>query len=301
MTELEWCKANAPEALKTLPDAQLVEMMHSSYVRYCDDRLPSIELDTFGLDLTDKQQRLTHLVLTAVNVLHDKVALKGGFLLSHILGNRGRMTRDVDLDVIDQKAYDYLIPTLRALGDYYINSGLATDYKIREDLSGDKSGGFIVYSGNTQFLKCDICSMNLSYGLTFTSIEGKDIQSFSPDRILADKILALLSVKRFRRAKDIYDVYCLTDLFKCNAQTINIYMRNTVTETKGLWDEFPYTVDILIRMEQAYNKLTLLNLSGETIPKPNWQKVADRFTVFARKVKEPYAPFIWDNEKGLYV
>lgn len=301
MTELEWCRQNAPDALKGLSDRELVEVMHSSYTRFCVDRAFTINIDTMGFDLSDKQQRLDHLVMLATETLHDKMALKGGYLLSRILGDRGRKTQDVDFDVLDQKAYDYLIPTIEALGEYYIKSGLATEYKIRHDLSGDKSGGFTVYNDKVIILKCDICSENLSYGLSFTQIGEKEVQTFSPERILADKVLALLSEKRFRRSKDIYDVLCITDCFKCDARLINSYMRKRLTSTEGVWDDFPYSEEILTKMEVAYSKLRLSNIKDEVIPKPDWSKVADRFMIFASKVKSPSKPYIWDKERGIFV
>lgn len=305
MTELEWCKTNAPDALKGLPDDELVSMMHSSYLKFGTEEksvdVPVSSISDCGYDLTDKQQRLNHLVVIATEALHEKMALKGGYLLSHILGNRGRRTQDVDLDVLDQKVYDYFLPTITELCEFYKEHGLADEYKIRTDLSGDKSGGFAIYKDNKIILKCDICSENLSYGINVVTIEGKELTAFSPERILADKIMALLSEKRYRRAKDIYDVYCITDMYQCDARLINMYMRKRLANTAGVWDEFPYTEETLMKMERAYSKLKLMNISDVAIPKPSWDEVANRFMIFAEKVKSPNEPYIWNNKKGIFV
>ncbi len=303
MSELEWCREHAPEALRDFSDEELIKIMHSSYVKFIgDDQFVEksvIDLCA-GFDLSDKQQRLDCMVVVASNILHNRMALKGGYLLSHILGDVGRTTKDVDFDVPNAKTYEEFKGTLREIGELFINRGLADDYTIDVEVNGEICGGFAVKKDNATVLKCDIGWRDLGFGTKIENLNVGPVNTYTVERILSDKIVAILGTRRYRRTKDLYDIFCLSNTFSFDARLINVYIKRDQQNPSQLWDDFEFNDEILSKLQRGYNKLRVINLKGVELSLPLFENVINRFNAIANKVKEPGFPYIWDSRAAIF-
>ena len=125
----------------------------------------------------------------------------------------------------------------------------------------------------TSTIKIDIGWHDLSWGVRNWSCEGFNCRRFEVERMLSDKISAIYYRKRFRRTKDLYDFYILTNNFDVSMKTIREYIVK-----RGLieWDRTPFREDVLIEYSKAYDKLKVFTKDGLPITKPEFEKIIYR-------------------------
>ena len=136
---------------------------------------------------------------------------------------------------------------------------------------------------NSKVLGIDIGWHDITFGTTTTSIDIGEVRAFTVERMLADKITAILSRKRFRRTKDIYDLYCITNCFDFNVDVVNDYILRR-TDGKGAeWGNFPFNDTVVREYEKAYSKLDLQSIvKNGVLEKPEFKKVFYRFNNICR-------------------
>lgn len=142
--------------------------------------------------------------------IHDKVFLKGNILLNKLLPNSARTTQDLDFSVINPAIFnEYIKPRFIAFAEQVIDNGLADHYTVKEMRDGNTgtislyNGKELVYNidvGNTKGLYCGI----IEYTFNGTMVLGSSI-----DKILCDKLKAILSSRRLHRKKDLYNIYVI--------------------------------------------------------------------------------------------
>jgi hypothetical protein len=98
--------------------------------------------------------------------------------------------------------------------------------------------------------------------------------------MLADKLSAIYSRKRFRRTKDIYDFYILTNNFDVSMKLLRKYveLRGTIE-----WDKDPFREDVLIQYSGVYDKLKVYSINGKYIEKPRFSDVIGRVQVIVNE------------------
>ena len=114
----------------------------------------------------------------------------------------------------------------------------------------------------------DIGYHNLSYGIKEWNIFGFDESSFVYERMLSDKLSVVYSPKRFRRDKDLYDVYIITT--SCEVET-------------------PFNETVMIEYRKAYDKLKVVNQFGTEINKPDFDMCISVLKNLVIKVRSHYA------------
>ena len=215
------------------------------------------------------------------------VKLKGNILLNQLLRETARLTKDLDFDVsMSVEQYNrVIVPLLTKFAERLISEGKADEYTIRE--ISENTGGDIkifkrigdktvtVYSVDTN-IKHDIRTGSSKYVINNYEILGSSLE-----RILADKCLATLSYKRFRRIKDFYDIFIIlnSDLNFDVSEVLELMVLSTSKEeVKELLEVLPFSDEIMKQSEHAWKKFSLTRFSGAEIGKPNFINMYDVVT-----------------------
>lgn len=203
---------------------------------------------------------------------------KGGYVLTKLMPDEARMTEDIDFSISEEHQYYDIIPVLEDLGNDLIRLGVVTGYEVKPTIGERSSGGIhMMTPGNIPDLKIDIGWHDLSWGVSSWSCVGFDCKRFEVERMLSDKISAVYSRKRFRRTKDIYDFYILTNNFDVSLPKLKEYIIK-----RGLidWNADPFREEVVTQYAKAYDKLTVATCDGRIITKPELDKILLRLRDF---------------------
>ena len=222
MTKLEWCRANAPDAIKNMPDNELLEYMESSWEMFA----PKEDVQTEPIiELKEINSSMDYMVLTLLQTFGNELAFKGGYMLTKLIPNCARQTHAIDFSIQHSELYQSLINTMTAIGTKFVKDGIISSFEIKQTIGPHCSGGMDMYNASgAKILGIDVGWHDITFGTTKTVIDIGEVRAFEVERMLADKIAATLSRKRFRRAKDIYDIFCITNCFDTDLNKIRNYL-----------------------------------------------------------------------------
>lgn len=303
MTKLEWCRANAPDSFNGLSDDELLQamepMIHSGFVDVPD-------FDTEEADVSDAysvlMSKMDKIVLMLVREYGNKLAFKGGYMLSKLLGGTARQTTDIDFSISDSELYKSLIQSFTSVGDLLVAEGYIDRYVVKDVIERFRSGGMDMYSANgDKILGIDVGWHDIYFGTTSTDIKITSVNAFTVERMLSDKVTAILSRKRFRRPKDIYDVYCLTNVFDYDSTLVADFILKRTEGAGAEWGNYPFTEVVLREYEKAYNSLNVRAVTKTYFDKPEFDKVMQRFDLICSKLLYPDLRPIWDHTKEVFV
>lgn len=298
MTKLEWCRANAPECVKNEDDESLLSYMSSAYERFCTES----NVDSDVTDLRDINEKMDIMVTVLTRALGDKIAFKGGYMLTKLIPEYARQTEDIDFSIQNSELYADLLVVMDKLGKHFIEKGYIDHYVVKPEVRERMSGGMDMYDAdNRKVLGIDIGWHDITFGTTTTSIDVGEVRAFTVERMLADKITAILSRKRFRRTKDIYDLYCITNCFDFNVDVVNDYILRR-TDGKGAeWENFPFNEIVVREYTKAYNKLKLQSIvKDKELPRPDFTDVLYRFNDICRFLLSRDNKKYWNHVKSCF-
>lgn len=245
-------------------------------------------------------EMLDYMVLVLSRFMSCDVAFKGGYMLNKLLQGYSRMTHDVDFSIAMEGDYGAVKAVLQKIALKFTEQGLISSFKIKEDIAEKMSGGIDMYAKDGhKVLGVDVGLHNISYGvkhydLVFTSIDG-----FTVERMLADKLIAITTRKRFRRTKDLYDFYAITNFFDVDMQKLSKYIE---LRSGAEWDNIPFNDDIIVQYKRAWDKLELRNYNGNGIlEKPEFMDALKRFYQFALPLKYGEIFDRWEHKNGRLV
>jgi hypothetical protein len=184
------------------------------------------------------------------------VVIKGALVTKLILMEKNydkvRQTRDIDMNWVKEP-----FPSMEDLIKWVnkslnkIQDGLYAAVK-REYIPGIQAAGFYIINRDTEKR---VTSIDINAGFLNKSkiykIGDAEFQGVLPSEILADKICILSGDRIFRRAKDVMDIYALS-------QCVDIQMAEIldICEKKGRKiDAFDNFCNRITELEHAYNKL----------------------------------------------
>ena len=182
----------------------------------------------------------------------ENIAYKGGYILNKLIPNT-RKTFDVDFSIAREELYKDVKIILNELGKLFITKGIIDSYTVRENITDKMSGGINFNKEGRSVLGVDVGLHSLGYGITNLKLDYININRFTVERSLADKISVLCSRKRFRRVKDLYDTYMFISLFSIDGTLLNecLSSRNINYELK------PVDPNVILQLRHAYDKLEL--------------------------------------------
>lgn len=230
---------------------------------------------TKNLTLID---RYFELFLQLSEELNGDVYLKGNVLLNKLFPHVARSTLDMDMAIPYKMLYEDIQSILYKFCSQQVNDGNFDSFEIAEEISPTHSGGLKAYKdGRVVFaidvsLDINIYSRHIKYCL-----QGREFNGSSINAILCDKILATLSHKRFRRAKDFFDLYVLRqNNVEFDSKTVLDFMIQKVgiEEVHELISNYPFSDEILLQMIKAWDKLKITSsLLDNPISKPEFMEV----------------------------
>ena len=256
------------------------------------DKWPALPDNPTSNDLLD------YMVMIIARELESEKAFKGGYMMNQLLGGYSRMTHDVDFSIEDKEVYESIIPLLEHLGDFFVKQGVAASYKVKPTIEATMSGGFDVYADDgRKILGMDIGLHDLSYGIQNYNITVGEVKAFSVERMLSDKLLAILSRKRFRRTKDLYDFYVITNFYDVDMKQLAEFIENRGTAE---WDNIPFSDVVLEQYAKCWQKLNLTSYTDKVIDKPDFNLVVNRFYNLALPLKEGVTYGRWNHQTRQY-
>ena len=200
-----------------------------------------------------------------------KKAFKGGYVLMKLLPEQARYSHDIDFSISSEEQYDNVKLVLDDLGKVLVANKVISNYTIKDEIAPTKSGGIICNRDNLKSnIGIDIGLHDISYGIGEWKILGFTENVFLIERMLADKLSAIYSPKRFRRAKDLYDVYIL----KQSTPNINYKVLLEFINKRGItWEKTPFQEKAIVEYKRAYDKLKIENISTHVIvDKPSFEE-----------------------------
>lgn len=203
---------------------------------------------------------------------------KGGYVLTKLMSKEARQTEDINFSISEEGQYYEIKNILIQLGEALKGKGVIEDFEVKETIAPTSSGGIsMTTSSDKKNIKIDIGWHDMSYGVTSWKCFGFDCNRFEIERMLSDKISAIYSRKRFRRTKDIYDFFILTNNFDVDFSKLNKYI-----ELRGLIDRNadPFREEVVKQYEIAYEKLVIRTINDKPVSKPSLREILTRLELF---------------------
>ena len=247
---------------------------------------------------SSEQDILDFMAVQFARELRNCIAFKGGYILNQILPTQSRLTRDIDFSIEDYNLYLNVKDTLQSIAEQFKNVGLIDNYRIKEDISETSSGGIDLYRNSSKILGVDVGLHGISWGITEMNLKGEETVRFSIERMLADKLMAILSRKRFRRTKDLYDLWVITNNFNFSYKELQECIAN-----RGLpeWNNIPFNETTITEYKKAWDKLSITSaINSEQLEKPAFEETIQRFYAIAIPLKTGQHFSYW-NHKELHL
>lgn len=228
--------------------------------------LPDIDDNSSDMEVLDYI-----MIFVCTRLKSVKSVFKGGYVLMKIMPDMARYSHDIDFSISEKEQYELVKQVLDELGSSLVSLKVIDSYEIKDTIEHNKSGGIKLHrSGfDKQDLGIDIGLHDLSFGIQEWNILGIDVEKFTVERMLSDKISAIFSKKRFRRTKDLYDFYILTS----SCKNINIDKLREFLELREInWDTTPFDPIVLREYGKAYDKLNIKNHTGKILYKPEFSE-----------------------------
>lgn len=258
------------------------------------DTLPPVKSQSSETEMLD------YMVLVLSRFMSCDIAFKGGYMLNQLLQGYSRMTHDVAFSIAKKDDYGAVKAVLKKIALKFMEQGLIASYKIKEDIAEKVSGGIDMYAADGhKVLGVDVGLHNISYGVRHYDLVFTSVDAFTVERMLADKLIAITTRKRFRRTKDLYDFYAITNFFDVDMQKLSQYVE---LRSGAEWDNIPFDDDVVVQYKRAWDKLELENYNGSnTIEKPGFMDAIKRFYQFSLPLKYGEAVNIWEHVNGRFI
>lgn len=246
---------------------------------------------------------LDYVALVIARNMASRVAFKGGWMLNQIFNGKSRRTKDVDLSVSRTGDYDAIKIILARIAELLFRRGKIAYFKIKEDISPTSSGGITCYNADNEIvIGVDVGLHDISYGVKHYTTKV-EVDAFTTERMLSDKLLSVLSRKRLRRIKDLYDIYALCYAFDFDGNKILECAVNRGMEPE--WENIPFSSAALSEMEKAWDKLVIVSMGKErlAVEKPDFSDAVYVFNIFAERLKEAAVygktgSLVWNHNLG---
>lgn len=215
----------------------------------------------------------------------DTLTFKGGLFLGEYTG-KPRYTQDVDASILSHSGYAMVRNALQSFGEQLVEEGVIARYEIKDDVVEGRSGGAKYYDSKDRVaLSIDISlhgGTPLDTMVMDTSIAGQ-LRLTTIEQIVCDKLSVCFTRSRFRRAKDLYDLWLI--LQSCTPNVAKVRELLAQREAYPLpVEKAPFRDDCIVQMEHAYNKFILRDPYSETEQdKPDFKEVVRATSGFMSK------------------
>lgn len=254
---------------------------------FSEDNLVKLSSDATNQELLD------YIASSLTKELDIPLAFKGGYVLNQLIED-SRRTTDVDFSINNESNYDRVKEVLISIGEQLIKLEICDSYAIKDSISPTASGGITFKCDGVEVAGVDVGLHPLDYGICKLNMHSIDTKRFTVERMLADKISTTFTPKRFRRTKDLYDIYVLTNKFKVNLQLLT----SCIKERTGELDmrKNPFMEEVLVQYAHAWNKLVIASPDPQKIiKKPEFKTVIDVYSQFIVPILlKNNEPLVWN-------
>lgn len=217
----------------------------------------------------------------------QQLVYKGGLFLGEYT-HRPRFTQDVDVSVLDSGMYELLKGILREYGEALVEAGELSGFDVKDTIEEHMSGGAKFYGTKGQVLLSIDISLHrndLDFMVMETSVVGT-VQLTTVEQIVTDKLTVAFSRSRFRRAKDVYDLWLI--ISNCNISASKVARLLYLREIYPLpVDKAPFSEDCYEQMKHAYEKFILKDPFAEgELQKPDFIEVVSVVSKFMTQFME---------------
>lgn len=210
----------------------------------------------------------------------DGMVLKGGFRLIQTLEN-SRVTQDIDFSIDKEKGWENLQAAIRASVDS-LGSEMCEIVSTRDPQETMSAKIEILIKSLDSVVGIDASWEPIEVGTVKLNIMGIDIDAYTLCHVLADKYCVIFSKKRFRRTKDLYDIYNILSNFSIDYAEFDDVVRHNRNQID--WERTPIRDDVIKEYEKAWNKLTISviedDLQKTLATKPDFKKVFETVCAF---------------------
>lgn len=232
-------------------------------------------------------ERLARYLAESPYLVGDTIVFKGGLFLGEHTGHP-RYTQDVDMSIALLSTYEKIKVELSNFGESLIATGDIATYEIQDDVQPKRSGGAKYRDINGMVL----LSIDISLGadtldtvVIDTEVAGR-VQLESIEQVMADKLTVLYSRSRFRRSKDLFDVWQILQSCQLNEERLIACLSQ-----RGIYPLpvalAPFREECYVQMEHAYSTLQIRDpLGGDSISKPSFEEVVQVVGKFTRRFME---------------
>ena len=255
------------------------------------DTLPPIIENSTETDLLD------YMVLVLSRYMSCSTAFKGGYTSTQLIPDFSRATHDINFSISHTKDYEVVKKVLKSICEKFKQSGYISKYRIKETATVQRGGGVDMYdSSGRKILGVDVGIHDISFGITHYNLTFTDIDGFNVERILADKLAAITTRARFRRTKDLYDFYVITNFFDIDLIKLGKYVRK---RNNVEWDNIPFEAKVITQYKMAWDKLNIAMYDEtSTFSKPEFDTVLGRFYKIALPLKMGTTLSLWEAKNG---
>lgn len=233
----------------------------------------------------------------------DGIVLKGGFRLIQTL-ERSRTTQDIDFSIDKGDGWKNLQDAIRASVDS-LGSEMCEIVSIREPQETMSAKIEILIKPISTVIGIDASWEPIKVGAMKLNILGVSINAYTLCHVLSDKYCAMFSKKRFRRTKDLYDIYNIlsnSDIDYAEFDDVVKHNRNQID-----WERTPIRDDVIKEYEKAWNKLVVRtighNHAAVTIQKPDFSSAFSIACDFILRYKmlsdSGEVTGTWENQNGI--
>lgn len=191
--------------------------------------------------------------------------------------------------------YEQVKCVLTEIAEQFKSIGIIHDYKMKDTIEEKMSGGIDFYGiDGRKVLGADVGLHDIHWGIKQYQLNIAVVEGFEIERMLSDKLIAILSRKRFRRTKDLYDFYVITASFDIDYQKLTQYIK---LRGNAEWDNIPFSDTALIEYKKAWEKLILRSsVTGEELYKPEFEIVIQQFYRIALPIKAGRKFSFWNHQ-----
>lgn len=274
MTQMEYIKSIAPDGyLEAFDEETLKDLFREQWEEYCSNN--AVLEDA----VNPINEKLDYMVLTLVREFGDKLAFKGGYMLTKLIPNVARQSTDIDFSIDYDTLYYEMLSTLKSIGDHFVAEGYIERYEVKESIEPHKSGGADFYaSTGEKVLGIDVGWHPTNFGTMHTDIGIATVRHFTVERMVSDKFVAILTKKRFRRAKDLYDLYQIMQYYDLDLKLLRGCISARDHDAPIEWDHYPFNEVVLHEYGKAYEKLRVISIyEKKDIRKPDFRRAVELY------------------------
>lgn len=224
------------------------------------------------VEFVEDDEPLSRVILGFARILGSGTNFNGGFGLTKAALTVKSSSEDMDSYIRESSFYWRLLNTMRLTCACFKRHDYIGGYTISEEVRNQTIKLLSLFDINNELI-IDIEVHWIATGALVPFTRYSKYVSDVIHKIVASKLNSLLSSNELERPKDLYDIYCLNQLYGVNTKIIAKF-----TDRKINWNNYPVSANQLRNWISQYDTLQLVDAATQTSRlKPNFFTVRRDF------------------------